>query len=158
MMDVLTPEQRKRNMSRIRGKNTKPEVQLRRGLHAAGMRFRLHGIGIPGKPDIVLPRYHAVILIHGCFWHAHECPLFKLPATRREFWARKIAGNRERDKRSARALRQAGWRVLTVWECSLKGRARRPLAEVIGSCIAFVRSKEQHAELAGIWDHSGSAR
>jgi DNA mismatch endonuclease (patch repair protein) len=91
-MDVLTTEQRRHNMSRIRGKDTKPELQLRRALHAAGMRFRLHAAGLPGRPDIVLPRHRAVLLIHGCFWHGHECPLFRIPATRREFWTNKIRG------------------------------------------------------------------
>jgi DNA mismatch endonuclease (patch repair protein) len=148
-MDVLTAEQRRRNMSRIRGKDTKPEIQLRRGLHAAGIRFRIHAPGLPGKPDIVLPRYRAAILIHGCFWHGHDCALFKMPATRREFWARKISGNRMRDRRCTRALQMAGWRVLTVWECCLKGPARRPLAEVIDRCLAFIRGEERRASMAG---------
>jgi DNA mismatch endonuclease, patch repair protein len=148
-MDVLTSEQRRLNMSRIRGKDTKPEMLLRRGLHAAGLRFRLHGAKLPGKPDIVFPRYHAVILIHGCFWHGHDCPLFKMPATRPEFWAKKISGNRERDLRTAKALQLAGWRALTIWECSLKGPARRPLAEVVDYCAAFTKGEAQHAELAG---------
>ena len=137
-------------MSRIRGKDTKPEMQLRRGLHAAGMRFRLHAPGLPGRPDIVLPRYRAAILIHGCFWHGHACPLFRMPATRREFWAKKISGNRDRDLRSAQALRLAGWRVLTVWECSLKGPARRPLAGVIDLCVAFIRGNAVEADVVGL--------
>src|SRR6202158_3633588 len=130
-MDVLTSEQRRLNMSRIRGKDTKPEMLLRRGLHAAGLRFRLHGAKLPGKPDMVFPKYRAVILIHGCFWHGHDCPLFKMPATRPEFWAKKISGNRERDLRTAKALQLAGWRLLTIWECSLKGPARRQVPEVM---------------------------
>src|ERR1700719_1649815 len=99
MGDVLTPEQRRLNMSRIRGRDTKPELLLRRGLHAAGLRFRLHTERLPGRPGLVFPRYRAAILVHGCFWHGHDCPLFKLPATRSEFWASKIAGNRTRDNR-----------------------------------------------------------
>ena len=137
-------------MNRIRGKDTKPEMQLRRGPHAAGLRYRLHASALPGKPDIVLRRYRAVLLIHGCFWHGHDCVLFKMPATRRKFWAKKIAGNRARDERSVAALKRAGWRVLTVWECSLKGPGRRPLAEVIDSCIAFVKGDSTNADLAGI--------
>ena len=129
-MDVLTIEQRRLNMSRIRGKDTKPEMLLRRGLHAAGLRFRLHGAKLPGKPDMVFPKYHAVILIHGCFWHGHDCPLFKMPATRPEFWAKKISGNRARDLRTTNALQLTGWRLLTVWECSLKGPACRPVPQV----------------------------
>jgi DNA mismatch endonuclease (patch repair protein) len=148
-MDVLTPEQRRLNMSRIRGKNTKPEMLLRRGLHAAGLRFRLHVSTMPGRPDIVLPRYRAVFQIHGCFWHGHDCPLFRMPATRRKFWAKKIEQNRSRDERNAEALNRAGWRVLTVWECSLKGPVRRPLGDVVDFCIAFVGSDEFCAELTG---------
>jgi DNA mismatch endonuclease, patch repair protein len=154
-MDVLTIEQRRLNMSRIRGKDTKPEMLLRRGLHAAGLRFRLHGAQLPGKPDMVFPKHHAVVLIHGCFWHGHDCPLFKMPATRPEFWAKKISGNRERDLRTARALQRAGWRLLTVWECSLRGAARRPLADVVGSCLSFIRGRESQAELTGlIWNRT----
>lgn len=148
-MDVLTKEQRRLNMSRIRGKDTKPEMLLRRGLHATGLRFRLHGAKLPGKPDMVFPKYRAVILIHGCFWHGHDCPLFKMPATRPEFWAQKISGNRERDLRTAKALQCAGWRLLTIWECSLKGSARRPVPEVMDYCTAFIRGEAQKAELAG---------
>lgn len=150
-MDVLTTEQRRFNMSRIRGKDTKPEMLLRRGLHAAGLRFRLHAPGLPGKPDLVFPKHRAVMLIHGCFWHGHDCPLFKMPATRPEFWSNKISGNRERDIRSAMALRLAGWRLLTVWECSLKGPARRPVDEVIDHCASFIRGETPEGSLAGKW-------
>src|SRR5688500_15794308 len=99
MTDVLTPEQRRLNMSRVRGKDTKPEMLLRRGLHACGLRYRLHPKDVPGRPDLVFPRHGAVILVHGCFWHGHDCPLFKWPATRAEFWRKKIEGNRARDAR-----------------------------------------------------------
>lgn len=149
-MDVLTPEQRQRNMTSIRGKDTKPELLLRRWLHAAGLRFRLHAAALPGRPDMVFPRYHAVILVHGCFWHGHDCPLFRLPATRPEFWATKITGNRERDQRTAKALHALGWRVLTVWECSLKGPARLPVAELIDCCVTFIRGEPQQASLVGM--------
>jgi DNA mismatch endonuclease, patch repair protein len=148
-VDVLTTEQRRLNMSRIRGKDTKPEVRLRRGLHAAGLRFRLQAAHLPGRPDIVFPRHRAVILVHGCFWHGHDCPLFKEPATRPEFWQRKISGNRARDQRTASALQSAGWRVLTVWECSLKGPARKPFGEVVDWCVAFVEGDAPRASLAG---------
>jgi DNA mismatch endonuclease, patch repair protein len=148
-MDVLTIEQRRLNMSRIRGKDTKPEMLLRRGLHAAGLRFRLHGAKLPGKPDMVFPKHRAVILIHGCFWHGHDCPLFKMPATRPEFWAKKISGNRERDVRTGKALQLAGWRLLTIWECSLKGPARRPDPDVMDYCTTFIRGEAHEAELAG---------
>ena len=109
MVDVLTPEQRRLNMSRIRGKDTKPELLLRHGLHARGLRYRLHRKDLPGRPDMVFPRYRAAILVHGCFWHGHDCPLFKLPATRREFWA-----GQDRGQPGARCARpgEAGCRRL----------------------------------------------
>lgn len=151
-MDVLTPEQRHHNMSRIRGRDTKPEMLLRRGLHAAGLRFRLCVAELPGRPDLIFPRYHAAVFVHGCFWHGHDCPLFKLPATRTEFWTNKISGNRERDQRSLVALQSAGWRVLTVWECSMKGPARRPVADVVTCCAAFIKGQASQAELTGVWD------
>ena len=149
MADVLTPEQRHKNMSRIRGKDTKPEMLLRRGLHALGLRYRLHVTGLAGRPDMVFPRYRAVIFVHGCFWHGHDCPLFKLPATRREFWAAKIEGNRQRDRRQLAALSAAGWRVMTVWECCFKGRGHWSLYEVTAWCAGFVRGAEPHGTLAG---------
>lgn len=138
MADVLTPEQRRLNMSRIRGKDTKPELLLRHGLHARGLRYRLHRKDLPGRPDIMFPRYRAVILVHGCFWHGHDCPLFKLPATRREFWAAKIEGNKARDARDIASLISAGWRVLVVWECVLKGPRRRPIETVLDGIVSWL--------------------
>lgn len=151
MVDVLTPEQRRLNMSRIRGRDTKPELLLRRGLHAAGLRFRLHAAYLPGKPDIVFRRYRALILVHGCFWHGHDCPRFRLPKSRTEFWAEKIAGNQARDRRTIETLQSKGWRVLVVWECSLRGPARWNLEEVLTRCKVFVKGGEKYAELAGKW-------
>lgn len=139
-MDVLTPAQRRLNMSRIRGKDTKPEMLIRRGLHAAGLRYRLHLRSLPGAPDLVFPRYRTVIFVHGCFWHGHRCRLFRTPDTRRDFWEQKIASNRSRDKRARRKLQAQGWRVLTVWECALKGSGRQPLADLIYSCNVFIRT------------------
>lgn len=142
MTDVLTPQQRRLNMSRIRGKDTRPELVLRRGLHALGFRFRLHRKDLPGRPDMVFPRYRAVVLVHGCFWHGHDCPLFKLPATRREFWAAKIEGNKARDTRNLAGLTAAGWRVLMVWECALKGPARLPVDAVLTEITSWLTSDE----------------
>src|SRR5215471_13052693 len=102
MADVLTPEQRRLNMSRIRGRDTKPELLLRRSLHARGLRFRLHRRDLPGCPDLVFPRFRAAIFVHGCFWHGHTCPMFKMPKTRTVFWRNKIHKNLDRD-RTARA-------------------------------------------------------
>lgn len=150
-MDVLTKEQRRLNMSRIRGKDTRPELALRRGLHAAGLRFRLHARDLPGTPDIVFPRHGAVVLVHGCFWHGHDCPMFKMPGTRQDFWSTKIAANQERDRRAMAALRSAGWRIMIVWECSLKGIARLQQETVIARCERFVVGCKQMAEVKGKW-------
>lgn len=136
-------------MSGIRGTNTKPELQLRKGLHALGFRFRLHDRSLPGKPDIVLPRYKAVIFAHGCFWHGHDCHLFKWPSTRPEFWQAKIARNRAVDGRTEAALSEAGWRQATVWECALKGKTRLPLEEVILSCAEWLKSDRPRLEIRG---------
>jgi DNA mismatch endonuclease (patch repair protein) len=158
MADVLTPEQRRLNMSRIRGKDTKPEMLLRRGLHARGLRFRLHRKDLPGKPDMVFPRYRAVVLVHGCFWHGHDCQMFKLPATRGEFWQAKIAGNRARDARDIAGLAAAGWRVLVVWECALKGPARLPVDTVLATVASWLDTKEptwviRGTRNSGVCDH-----
>lgn len=155
-MDIHTPEQRSRNMSRIRGRDTRPEMLLRRGLHAAGLRFRLQAKDLPGRPDLVFPRYRAAILVHGCFWHGHDCPMFKAPATRAEFWAAKIAGNRERDAKAHEALRASGWRVLTVWECALRGPARFALPDVIAAARSFILSNAPELQLQGR-GHRGKA-
>jgi DNA mismatch endonuclease, patch repair protein len=138
MADVLTPEQRRLNMSRIRGRDTKPEMLLRRGLHARGFRFRLHRRDLPGCPDLVFPALRAVVFVHGCFWHGHDCAMFKLPATRTEFWAAKIEGNRRRDVRALQELSPAGWRTFVLWECDLRGPARRPLESVIDEVVAWL--------------------
>lgn len=152
-MDVLTPEQRRRNMSRIRNRDTKPEMTLRRELHSRGLRFRLHKRELPGCPDIVFPRYRAVVFVHGCFWHGHDCPMFKLPATRRSFWTNKIRRNKIRDQETVKALTSTGWRVLTVWECTLKGPARRPLPDVSAKCCTFIKGRLPRAILMGEWNN-----
>lgn len=120
MVDRLTPERRSRLMSRIGPKNTKPELTVRRMLHAAGWRYRLHRKGLPGTPDIVFGTRRAVLFVHGCFWHGHHCRLGRLPKTRTEFWSEKIAGNKARDRRKVDELVEKGWRVMTIWQCGLK--------------------------------------
>lgn len=119
-MDVLTRQQRSYNMSRIKGKDTKPELLVRKLLWANGYRYRLHSAKLPGKPDIVLPKYHAVIFVHGCFWHLHGCRFSIMPATRHEFWEKKLKGNKQHDTLVFEKLRDVGWRVMIVWECALK--------------------------------------
>lgn len=121
MIDRLTPAQRSAQMSRIRGSNTKLEVLVRKGLHARGFRYRLGGAGLPGRPDIVLPKYRTVVFVHGCFWHGHDCPFYRLPKTRPEFWQAKIDSNRLRDERVKAQLAEMGWNIVEVWECSLRG-------------------------------------
>ncbi len=107
-------------MAGIKGKDTAPEIAIRKDLHRRGFRYRLHAKDLPGKPDIVLPRHRAVVFVHGCFWHGHDCPLFKLPSTRPEFWKAKIGRNRENDAKAKSALLAAGWRVATIWECAIR--------------------------------------
>lgn len=107
-------------MARIGGKNTEPEVQLRRALFALGLRYRLHVRDLPGRPDMVFPRYRAVVFVNGCFWHGHGCRLFKWPKGNSAFWRTKITGNILRDRRVRRRLASAGWRTFTVWECSIR--------------------------------------
>lgn len=149
MADVVDPATRSRMMSGIRGKNTKPELLIRKALHARGFRYRLH-CDLPGKPDICLPKHQAVIFVHGCFWHGHECHLFKWPATRPEFWRAKIGRNREVDRAAEVRLACDGWRVAVVWECSLKGRARLPLELVTDECEAWLTGSAPAFELSGI--------
>ena len=121
MVDRVSEEQRSWNMSRIRGANTKPELQLRSLLHSAGYRFRLHDPKLPGRPDIILKKYRAVIFVHGCYWHRHSnCPNATTPGTRTNFWQAKFDDTVERDKRKTAELRGRGWRVITVWECELE--------------------------------------
>jgi DNA mismatch endonuclease (patch repair protein) len=120
MTDIVSKKTRSRMMSGIRGKDTWPEMMVRRLLHAQGFRYRLHRKDLPGKPDIVLPKYKAAIFVNGCFWHGHECSLFKWPASNAEFWENKIKANRRRDASAIEALEALGWRCLTVWECDTR--------------------------------------
>ncbi len=138
MTDVVSPQVRSRMMSGIRGKNTRPELLIRRSLHRLGYRYRLHSSKLPGKPDLVFPRYRAVIFVNGCFWHGHDCHLFKWPSSRADWWRAKITRTRATDAASREALAQAGWRILDVWECALKGRTRQPLEQVIGQIDAWL--------------------
>lgn len=142
MADIVDPATRSRMMSGIRGKNTKPELLIRKALHARGFRYRLH-CDLPGKPDICLPKHRAVIFVHGCFWHGHDCHLFKWPGTRPEFWRAKIGRNREVDMAVEAALLDAGWRVATVWECAIKGKERKTLTEIIEELSSWLYSSQR---------------
>ena len=135
-VDVHGKKTRSYNMSRIRGKNTKPEEEVRKYLFSQGFRYRKNVSDLPGKPDIVLPKYKTVIFVNGCFWHRHDCHYFVWPNTRAEFWKNKITGNVERDKANTRKLTEAGWRVIVVWECLLKDDRDRTLQELADSITA----------------------
>lgn len=124
VVDVVSSEKRAVMMSAIKSKNTRPEILIRKGLHFNGFRFKLHDNNLPGKPDLVLPKYNAVIQVNGCFWHGHDCHLFKWPKTREDFWKEKIDGNKKRDSIQALELKSLGWRIASVWECSLKGKEK----------------------------------
>lgn len=135
MTDVVDKKTRSRMMSGIRGKNTRPEVIIRKALFAKGYRYRLHDGKLPGKPDLVLRRYNTVIFIHGCFWHGHNCHLFKWPKTRPAFWKKKINRNRDKDQEVTTQLKKAGWKIITIWECAIKGKGRVPLDRIIQRII-----------------------
>ena len=149
MVDVVDKKSRSRMMSGISGKNTKPEMLIRKGLHRRGFRYRLHKSDLPGKPDLVFPKYKAIILINGCFWHQHDCHLFKWPSTREEFWRKKILGNKARDERNLKIYSELGWKVLVIWECAIKGKTRRPLSEVIETAVEWLQLDTQNSEVSG---------
>jgi DNA mismatch endonuclease (patch repair protein) len=136
-------------MAAIKGSHTKPELMVRKALHAAGLRYRLHVKNLPGKPDLVFPRRKAVVFVHGCFWHRHDCHLFKWPANRRDFWREKIGKNVINDEKAVRTLQQAGWRVATIWECALKGRTRPDFGEAMQQLIAWIQSDAQMITIRG---------
>jgi DNA mismatch endonuclease (patch repair protein) len=147
MADIVDVATRSRMMSGIRAINTKPEVRVRQLLHRRGFRFRTHVSGLAGKPDIVLARFRALVFVHGCFWHGHGCALFKWPKSRPEFWAQKITGNRLNDEKAVASLRDAGWRIATVWECALKGTSRLA-PDAIGNALAeWLRGDETEIEI-----------
>jgi DNA mismatch endonuclease (patch repair protein) len=148
MPDVHDKATRSFNMSRIRGKDTKPEMIVRQYLHTHGLRYRLHQKDLPGKPDVVLPKYRTVIFVHGCFWHMHEgCRYFVVPKTRTEFWMTKIGKNVANDIKQQSALMAAGWRVITVWECELKPAVRE---ERLARLLEEIRSPLEPDEVGAL--------
>lgn len=149
MADVVDAQTRSMMMSGIRGKNTKPELQVRLGLHAMGFRYRLHPRAVPGKPDIWLSKHRAAIFVHGCFWHGHDCTLFKLPATRQDFWQAKIDANRARDGTVDALLRNRGIRTLEIWECAFRGPGRIGLEATLSRAVAWLRSDDERGEIRG---------
>lgn len=140
MADHLTREQRSQNMRAVRNKNTKPEILARKAAHRLGLRFRLHRADLPGSPDVVLPKHRAVLFVHGCFWHGHNCSRSRLPATNVRFWTEKVGKNKVRDRRAVTALRKMGWRVFTLWQCEL-----RSLDAALDSLSVVVKKLDGHA-------------
>lgn len=138
MTDVFSPRKRSEVMRRIRSKDTKPEMLIRRALHRLGFRYRLHDTRLPGRPDIVLPRFRVAIQVRGCFWHTHTCPDGHVPKSRRAYWRTKLAANRARDRENDRKLRQMGWKVIVVWECRLKDGQR--FSRTLGSLVRRLES------------------
>lgn len=149
MTDVVDRAKRSLMMSGIRGKNTRPEIIVRSGLHRLGFRFRLHTSSLPGKPDLVFPKFRAIILVNGCFWHGHDCHLFKWPATRSGFWRGKISRNMARDRENLEIYDRYKWRVLVIWECALKGKNKRNSEEVVSTAASWLQSSEPFGEIRG---------
>ncbi|WP_342370820.1 DNA mismatch endonuclease Vsr [Acinetobacter sp. D009] len=148
MVDIVDSTTRSIMMSKIRSKNTKPELLIRSLLHRRGFRFRVHVKDLPGKPDIVLAKYKAVIFINGCFWHGHQgCSLFKLPGTRSDFWEQKIARNQINDNKAIVALLEKNWRIAIVWECSIRGKNRNP-EQVITLIANWLQGSEVFLEVS----------
>lgn len=149
MIDIVDKKTRSRMMAGIGGKDTRPETLIRKALFRQGFRYRLHDRNLPGKPDLVLPKYRAVVFINGCFWHGHDCHLFKWPKTRANFWKQKIEGNVSRDQRNLVKNKSLGWRVAIVWECAIKGKTRRPLEEIVYDLASWLDGNEREIVIAG---------
>lgn len=142
MADLVDSATRSRMMSGIRRRDTRIELLVRRALFARGFRYRVDVRGMPGRPDVVLAKHRAVVMVHGCFWHMHGCRLSSVPATRREFWLAKLEGNRSRDVEANRRLAEAGWRVATIWECAIRGRGATAVDELADVLADWLRNGE----------------
>lgn len=147
MVDVFTKEKRSQVMSAVRSKDTSPEILIRKALHARGYRYSLHRKNLPGTPDLVLRKFRAVLFVNGCFWHGHNCSLFKLPTTNQEFWQKKIQANRDRDSTVNKKLFDAEWRVLIVWECSIRGGSKIGINELIVEIEDWLTSSNRYSEI-----------
>lgn len=152
MADIVDSSTRSRMMAGIKGKDTKPEIEIRKRLFALGFRYRLHDSKLPGKPDLILPRYNAIIFFNGCFWHAHDCYLFKWPSSRKRFWKKKLTRNREKDLENNEALREIGWRILIIWECSFRGvgkNRKKEIDAIMKKAEKWLSSKSKFREIKG---------
>lgn len=149
MADVHDSLIRSKNMAAIKGRNTTPEIIIRKALHRRGYRYTLQNDKLPGKPDIVLPKYNAAVFVHGCFWHHHNCCFFKWPATRNEFWKEKITRNEINDHKKQNILLKSGWRIGIIWECALRGKNRLSLDIILESISSWLQSNQIQTEIHG---------
>ncbi len=149
-MDTVDKKTRSRIMASVKQKNTGPEIQLRRILHRLGLRYKLNDSKLPGSPDLVFPRFNAVIFVHGCFWHAHKgCKFSTKPSSRRDYWENKFKANIKRDKKKCDELLKSGWRVLVVWECAIKGKRNRDLEKMGIGVMKWLYSNYRYKEKSG---------
>ncbi|HCC3245758.1 TPA: DNA mismatch endonuclease Vsr [Legionella pneumophila subsp. pneumophila] len=149
MPDIVSKSKRKEMMAGIRNKNTRPEMIIRKELFARGYRYRLHRDELPGTPDLTLPKYNTVIFINGCFWHCHDCHLFKWPQTRKDFWETKILSNKTRDELNRKILLEAGWRILDIWECALKGKTKLEQVQLISEIESWLAGNSDYGSIYG---------
>ncbi len=149
MVDIFDAQKRREIMASISAKNTAPEMFLRKCLHQRGYRYRLHDKRLPGTPDLVFRRFKAVVFINGCFWHGHDCHLFKIPSSNRDFWQNKIETNRSRDAKTKQLLMEHHWRMLIVWECSMRGKGRLAVDELIEQVENWLTSESRFLEVRG---------
>ena len=150
-MDTVSTAKRSQIMSRVRQKDTTPEILLRSALHQSGLRYRLHEKTLPGRPDLTFPRSRCAVLVHGCFWHSHGCYRSSLPKSRREYWKDKLRANQVRDQRVIELLHELGWRVIIVWECALVGKLAVKPERVAGQVRAWLTGTEKRREISGEW-------
>lgn len=149
MTDTVDSSTRSRIMSKVKGKNTSIETDIRKALFARGYRYRIHTGKLSGHPDIVFPKYKAAVFVNGCFWHAHDCSRFKIPDSNKEFWTKKFENNKARDTRTYETLRQAGWRILVVWECALKGKRKKDFDGLIDEIETWLHGDSIYSEISG---------
>jgi DNA mismatch endonuclease (patch repair protein) len=148
-MDTVTPAVRSKIMASVGQKDTGAEVLLRKALHRRGLRYKLHDRSLPGRPDMVFPRFEAVVFVHGCYWHSHGCHRSTVPKTRRVFWTSKFAANKVRDGKKRAELLALGWRVLTVWECTLSGKTSKPTDVLAKKVETWLNSKKRTGNFGG---------
>jgi DNA mismatch endonuclease (patch repair protein) len=158
LADVHDRQTRSRNMAAIRDRDTKPELLVRHGLHARGFRYRLQNRKLHGRPDLVFPKHSALIFVHGCFWHGHDCPLFKWPKTRPKFWREKIQSNVERDLRNEEVLAASGWRVGKVWECATRGPGRLDFDFILDLLSEWLVSGPERVSIQGVAQDTSETR